>query len=1379
MSSGWLGRPGRRRALWLLLMSVAAAAAWAITQQLKAPVTWRVVAATAAVVVPLCIAAVTEWSKQDDDRSRMYRANLRLYSRRRGVPAVGEVRDLTLLNVTPSRGHGGKSELPPYVARDRDGKLDQLLDQNVFVLLIGDSKAGKSRMAAEAIRRKFPERRLIFPDTADSLATLLDTDFDFHNSVVWLDELQRYLDKTGLPRLLDYLMGPEAPTAVTAIATIREQAYEEHIPHGRLESPYWPTLRRAARLRIDRKFSEAERKKAEELLTDPRLLSALDRYGLAEYISAGPDLVEKLETGMISEPVGAAAVLMAADWSRAGLNRPIPRDVLTTLVANYVAESGMSRPTSRQMAKAVAWAQDPVYAASSLLSAGTSGYIAFDYVAEHIDVQLRSSVPDTVWTAALTSVRDGEEALRIGIAAFEQSRDDIAVQAFAIAVQDTEQVDRALAAYNYALMLERLERTAEAEEYYGNAAEAGHADAAYAAGRLSQARGATSEAEHFYKLGAQAGAPESAFALGMLLQEREPDEALRWLGQAAEAGHVEAAYAAGRLSQARGQTSEADRFYRLAARAGNTGTLERIAAHRIQPDRRARGTGRALRPYEAIVEPVNALEEVMSACSDAELRQLTDSFRRRLADGQHLDDLLPEAFATVREVTRRVCGFHCFDVQLVGGAALHHGRIASMRPGEGRSVTAILPSYLNALTGDAVHVVSGSAATASRDAERLGRVHQFLGLQAGLIVENMTGEAARVAYAADVTYGHLGAFAFDYLRDNMAWGPEECRQRGRHFAILDDADALLLDNPTQPFDMTGEAEKVSPWPEEFAAIADSLTAGIHYKVDKTARRAEMTEEGIARVEAQLRVDNLYTEQNTSLTFYLDAALRAKELYQRDKHYVISGDQVLVIDELTGSIRPGNRFSDGMHQAIEAKEHLRVSGERQLLARITQWAYFKTYEKLAGTAGTTSFDPAAFRSLYGLTVVQIPAHRPVNRVDHDDRVYAADAARWSDLAGQVAERHAIGQPVLVDVSSNDRAEKLSAILRSQGIPHQVLTTRNREREAEVMGACARKGAVTIATNAHRSRIDIPLGGTDARPQDRDDVIALGGLAVMGSERHRSRRDDDRLRDQAARRGEPGESLFMLCQGDPLAEAIKWKMVSFAGDGPFAGKLLNRALASLQSMIAEADLRNQKLGMDFDNVAEEQRRTIYALRDKALEGIGTNELTESYLHETISAYVDRAALPGRRPVYDMEALNKALVKLCGGRIDRPALESGQRGAAEQADIATRDDLVRLATDAALVVWEARIAELGEEVWYELGRRVLLSVIDRNWREHLVALTNLREGSELGTLKGLDPLMHYRREADELFHVLIASIKEETADYLMNLVVEVTDNPVTSPD
>jgi len=779
------------------------------------------------------------------------------------------------------------------------------------------------------------------------------------------------------------------------------------------------------------------------------------------------------------------------------------------------------------------------------------------------------------------------------------------------------------------------------------------------------------------------------------------------------------------------------------------------------------------------VEPVNALEEVMRACTDAELRQLTDSFRRRLADGQHLDHLLPEAFATVREATRRVCGFHCFDVQLVGGAALHYGRVASMRPGEGRSVTAILPSYLNALTGDAVHVVSGSAATASRDAERLGRVHRFLGLEAGLIVENMTEEAARVAYAADVTYGHPGAFAFDYLRDNMAWGPEECRQRGRHFAILDDADALLLDNPSQPFDMTSDMEKASPWPEEFAALADSLASGIHYEVDKTAHRVEMTEEGIAHVEAQLNVDNLYTERNIPLTFYLDAALRAKELYQRDMHYVISGDQVLVIDELTGSIRPGNRFSNGMHQAIEAKEHLRVSGERQILARITQWAYFKTYDKLAGIAGTTSFDPAAFRSLYGLTVVQIPTHRPVNRVDHDDRVYAADAARWSDLAGQVAERHEIGQPVLIDVSSNDRAEKLSAILRSRGIPHQVLTTHNREREAEVMGACGRKGAVTVATNAHRSRIDIPLGGADARPQDRDDVIALGGLAVIGSERHRSRRDDDRFRDHAARRGEPGESLFMLCQGDPLAEAIKWKMVSFAGDGPFASKLLNRALASLQSMIAEADLRNQKLGTDFDNVAEEQRRAIYALRDKALEGIGTNELTESYLRETISAYVDGFALPGRRPGYDMEALNKALAGLCGVRIDRPVLESGKADTGGPANTATRDDLVRAATDAALVAWQARIGELGEDVWYELGRRVLLSVIDRMWREHLVALTNLREGSELGTLKGLDPLIHYRREAAELFQALIASIKEETAGNLMNLIVEVSENPITSTE
>jgi preprotein translocase subunit SecA len=1432
----WL-RDGRARTRWLAALAAAAAVAWVLAQMLKASLPLRIAAAGAAVVIPILLTElITEVFQQDDERTMVCVKNLRLYHRRKGVPKVGTLQDseLETLGVSQSRRSGSwRHELSRYVPRDKDSELDALLDDQAFVLLIGDSKVGKSRMAAEAIRRKFRDRALIIPDNAGSLPALLDVGLDFENSVVWLDDLQRYLENTGLGRLLDSLAGSDAPRNVTILATIREKAYAPYMPGGDLESGYWPVLQRASKLRIARLLSAAERERTAATFEDPDLLAALDRYGLAEYLSAGPDLVERLTNGYTTQPVGAMIVMAATDWSRTGLNRPVPQPVLVALVENY-ADRLPPQPTGpSDIGNALAWAQKPVYGASQLLSSGPAGFTVFDYVLD----SATEAIPDGVWDAALATAH-GAEFVQVGIAAHDQNRLDIAVRAFEIAVRvDTPLVDTTLAAYNYALILEQMDKRSGAEEYYRKAADAGHVEAACAAGRLLEARGETAQAERYYhvaaeagspegaftlakllresqpdealrrldqaalaghveaaceagrlleargdtadaeryyKLAAKAGSPEAAFALGMLRRERDPGEALRWLDQAALAGHVEAAYAASRLLEARGQPGEAERYRRMAASAGQR---DRSQLEAQRPRVTVRLVGQALRTAEAIVDRAGLLETQMAGYSEAELAQRTTSFRRRLQHGETLDDLAPEAFAVAREAASRVCQLRCHDVQLAGAAALHLGYVAEMRRGEGGAVSAMLAAYLNALSGDPVHVITADEAAARRDAAEMGDIYRFLGVDTGVIVSEMLDEARQVAYGAAITYSCIDQLTLDYLRDNMRRPDDPPTQRGTHFAIVDEADLLMIDRATDECNITTAEDRPSHWYRNIAPLARRLQRDVHYTVDDRARRIDLTEAGIVAIEDSLGIDNLYVPANVYLVPYVDGALQAKELYRRGEQYIVSEGEILLMDPTTGATRPNLRYSGGLHQSLEAKEGVLVRPDSTAAARMHQWAYLKMYKKLAGLSGTAAVDADTFRQLYALDVVEIPTNKPHSLVRHNDIVFNSDAGRWAAVADMVEDHHGTGQPVLVDVTSNERADALSEILSARGIPHQLLTTRSHRSSDEAVADAGRKGAVTVGTNLYQSLVDIPLGGREATPADHEDVVALGGLMVIGSERRTSRRKDDRLCDLTAHRGESGECQFTISKGDSLASSVRWwAPISLAGDVPLSSPMISRALRSLQKTLGDVERAALLLELGHLRVFEDKRAAIYALRGKATTGDNIDDLARGYLHEVIDSYLASYSQGLGRRHRDIEGLRTSMVRLVGSGFNVAALEAGT--AAGRILARTRSRGMASALHAAAQrAWDDRAASLGLDVWMQLERFVLSAVIDRRWPEYLSDLDELRQVARMARFKGTDPLMEYRAGADSEFEKLEHAIKEEVAGNLMNLQVTIADDPADS--
>jgi preprotein translocase subunit SecA len=827
------------------------------------------------------------------------------------------------------------------------------------------------------------------------------------------------------------------------------------------------------------------------------------------------------------------------------------------------------------------------------------------------------------------------------------------------------------------------------------------------------------------------------------------------------------------------------------------------------------GEGKILKQLHRISAQVNSVEEDFVALSDAELRAETDTFRERLADGQTLDDVLPEAFAVVREAARRTLGQRHYDVQIMGGAALHLGNIAEMKTGEGKTLVSTLPAYLNALDGKGVHVVTVNDYLAERDAEWMGRVHRFLGLDVGVILASMRPPERREAYAADITYGTNNEFGFDYLRDNMAWTMEDLVQRGHNFAIVDEVDSILIDEARTPLIISGPADQPQKWYVEFARLVQRLQRDRDYEVDEKKRTAAVLDDGVQRVEDYLGIDNLYESVNTPLVGFLNNAIKAKELFKLDKDYVVMNGEVLIVDEHTGRILAGRRYNEGMHQAIEAKEGVEIKQENQTLATITLQNFFRLYEKLSGMTGTAMTEAAEFGQIYKLGVVPIPTNRDMVRADQPDLVYRTEEAKYEAVVDDIAERHDNGQPILVGTVSVEKSEYLSGQLRKRGIPHEVLNAKQHEREAQIVAQAGRLGAVTVATNMAGRGTDIMLGGNPEHmathelaqrglsPVDNPDeyeaawpgaleksrkaveseheqVVDIGGLYVLGTERHESRRIDNQLRGRSGRQGDPGESRFYLSLQDDLMRLFKGNVVdsfltrfNIPDDVPIEAKMVTNAIKSAQTQVEAQNFEIRKNVLKYDEVLNRQRQVIYAERRRVLEGEDLHEQVRHMVDDTVEGYATAATAEGYPEEWDLDQLWGALRTLypVGVSIDEVVEESG----GERAGLSSEFLAERLKTDVQ-DAYERREEELGSEAMRELERRVVISVLDRKWREHLYEMDYLQEGIGLRAMAQRDPLVEYQREGFDLFSAMMDAIKEESVGFLFNLEVQV--EPAESP-
>ncbi|MCX6427347.1 MAG: preprotein translocase subunit SecA [Actinobacteria bacterium] len=823
------------------------------------------------------------------------------------------------------------------------------------------------------------------------------------------------------------------------------------------------------------------------------------------------------------------------------------------------------------------------------------------------------------------------------------------------------------------------------------------------------------------------------------------------------------------------------------------------------------GEGRVVRELTKIAAEVNSHEAKISSLNDEELRGMTVAFKERFAQGESLDDLLPESFALVREAAKRTLGQRHYDVQIMGGAALHRGNIAEMRTGEGKTLVATLPSYLNALAGRGVHVVTTNDYLAERDSEWMGRIHRFLGLHVGVILASMTPVERRAAYAADITYGTNNEFGFDYLRDNMAWTLEDCVQRDHFFAVVDEVDSILIDEARTPLIISGPADKATKWYVEFTNIANKLQRDVHYEVDEKKRISSILEEGVTKVEELLGIGNLYEAVNTPLIGYLNNSVRAKELFKRDKDYVVMNGELLIVDEHTGRVLSGRRYSDGMHQALEAKERIDIKDENQTLATITLQNYFRLYEKISGMTGTAMTEASEFHQIYKLGVVPIPTNREMIRADQADLVYKTEAGKYEAVAQDIVERHRKGQPVLIGTVSVEKSEELSAVLRKNGVAHEVLNAKHHEREAAIIARAGTVGAVTVATNMAGRGTDIMLGGNpefmadfelqrrglspvdtpeeyeSAWPDEiakqkaavakgHEEVVDLGGLYVLGTERHESRRIDNQLRGRSGRQGDPGESRFYLSLQDELMRRFNSGLVerflSAAGipdDTPIESKMVSNAIRSAQTQVESQNFEIRKNVLKYDDVLNRQRQVVYVERRLVLEGADIKDQVDTFLQDTLSAYVAAATADKYPEDWDLETLWTALKALypVSFTIEDLDKELGGRGALDS------DYLQQRVIDDAVVAYVKREELLTSEVMRELERKVLLSVFDRKWREHLYEMDYLQEGIGLRAMAQRDPLVEYQREGFDLFSAMMDAIKEEIAGYLFNVEVSVEES------
>ena len=826
------------------------------------------------------------------------------------------------------------------------------------------------------------------------------------------------------------------------------------------------------------------------------------------------------------------------------------------------------------------------------------------------------------------------------------------------------------------------------------------------------------------------------------------------------------------------------------------------------------GEGRTLKKLDAIADQVESLAEEFSEFSDAELRDMTDELKERYQDGETLDSLLPEAFATVVEAADRVLGMRPYHVQIMGGAALHRGNIAEMKTGEGKTLVATMPSYLRALTGKGVHVVTVNDYLAEYQSDLMGRVHRFLGLTTGCILVGQTPAERREQYACDITYGTNNEFGFDYLRDNMAQRPEDLVQRGHAFVIVDEVDSILIDEARTPLIISGPASgDVNKWYKEFATISERLRAGKDYEVDEKKRTVGVLAAGIERVEDYLGVDNLYESENTPLIGFLNNAIKAKELFHRDKDYIVRDGEVLIVDEHTGRVLPGRRYNEGMHQAIEAKERVEIKAENQTLATITLQNYFRLYPEgsRSGMTGTAETEAAEFAGTYKIGVVPIPTNKPMIRQDQPDLVYTTVEAKLDAVVDDIAERHELGQPVLVGTTSVEKSEILSERLREQGIPHEVLNAKQHAREAAVVAMAGRKGAVTVATNMAGRGTDIMLGGNaehiavsalkeagldpeenaeeyeKAWPQalaaakeacraEHDEVVELGGLYVLGTERHESRRIDNQLRGRSGRQGDPGESRFYLSMEDDLmrmfASGLAQRIMSsgaYPDDVPLESKMVTRGIAGAQRQVESRNYEIRKNVLKYDDVMTEQREKVYSERRRVLDGEDLEPQIEAFRAQAVSSIVNAGTAEGRPDEWDLDALWDELGRLYPVGLTQDEVVEALGGK----DALTSERLIDELSEDVAVAYEdaeARIeanalahAQLGDEPMRTLERRILLAVVDKRWREHLYEMDYLKEGIGLRAMAQRDPLVEYANEGARMFRAMMEGIREETVEQI----------------
>ncbi len=828
------------------------------------------------------------------------------------------------------------------------------------------------------------------------------------------------------------------------------------------------------------------------------------------------------------------------------------------------------------------------------------------------------------------------------------------------------------------------------------------------------------------------------------------------------------------------------------------------------------GEGRTLKRLQGIAKQVAALEADFEKLTDEELREETPNFRRRLEQGESLDALLPEAFAAVREASKRTIGKRHFDVQIMGGAALHQGNVAEMKTGEGKTLVATLPSYLNAISGKGVHVITVNDFLAEYQSELMGRVHRALGMETGCILSSMTPVQRRAEYAKDITYGTNNEFGFDYLRDNMAWDPTELVQRGHNFCIVDEVDSILIDEARTPLIISGPADIATKWYVEFARIAARLNRGEDgrgdYEVDEKKRTVGVLESGIARVEDLLGIDNLYDTVNTPLIGYLNNSIKAKELFKKDKDYVVIEGEILIVDEHTGRMLAGRRYNEGMHQAIEAKEGVEIKNENQTLATITLQNYFRMYDKLSGMTGTAMTEAAELNSIYKLGVIPIPTNRPMVRADQADLVYRTEVAKYEAVVDDIAERHEKGQPVLVGTVSVEKSEYLSQQLKKRGIRHEVLNAKQHEREAAIVADAGRKGAVTVATNMAGRGTDIMLGGNSefravselrqrgldphetpeeyesawdealaaseaAVATEHEEVTELGGLYVLGTERHESRRIDNQLRGRSGRQGDPGESRFYLSLHDDLMRLFNSGLVDrfmqsagMEDDQPIESKMVTNSIQKAQGAVEAQNYEIRKNVLKYDDVMNRQRQVIYDERRAVLKGEDLHEQLRLFVNDVVGSYVDAATAEGFAADWDLEQLWDALRQVFPVSLGIDEVEQMAGGRQSITAELLREQLMSDAHTA----YDHREESLGEETMREVERRVVLSVLDRKWREHLYEMDYLQEGIGLRAMAQRDPLIEYQREGYQLFEAMMEAIKEESVSHLFSVQVDVTPAP-----